>query len=334
MNKLFLPIVIFTILFSSATLNSIHYAFADIVLDGAGENVLSIDSTFFDDGEIPTLRKINPDTGATISSVEITQDGSFPDGFTITGGRGLALNPDDGVLYALLKVSDDPGNDSGTTFLVTLNPRTGVATFIGEPGDRFAAIAFIPGNTLFGVTTKNAVVDSTLFTLSTQDASATEVCELANGVSEDGRALAFLSTDGSLYHAFSNTDLTLERIDDTSGATCLVTDIPISGLDTSFFNPTGLVFRLSTNEFLIANREPDLHTISANPGTINFVGAMSDQSRGLAIFGPPVGGELLPINTAALLIAGMQSSALWILPVLAGAAGAGAYFVRTRQNKD
>ena len=196
MNKLSLPIVIFTILFSSATLSSTQFAFADIVLDGGGENVLSSDSTFFDDGEIPTLRKINPDTGATISSVETTQDGSFPDGFRITGGRGLALNPDDGVLYALLKVSDDPDNQAGTTFLVTLNPRTGVATFIGEPGDRFAARAVIPGNTLFAVTTSDADVGSTLVTLSTQDASATEECELANGVGEDGRALAFQPYSG------------------------------------------------------------------------------------------------------------------------------------------
>jgi len=40
---------------------------------------------------------------------------------------------------------------------------------------------------------------------------------------------------------------------------------------------------------------------------------------------PPdvVGGELLPIDSTALLLAGLQSSAIWMLPVLAGAAGAG-----------
>lgn len=36
-----------------------------------------------------------------------------------------------------------------------------------------------------------------------------------------------------------------------------------------------------------------------------------------------VGGEILPIDTTALIIAGLQSSALWMLPVLAGIAGAG-----------
>jgi len=36
-----------------------------------------------------------------------------------------------------------------------------------------------------------------------------------------------------------------------------------------------------------------------------------------------VGGELLPIDSTALMLAGLQSSAIWMLPVLAGAAGAG-----------
>jgi len=37
----------------------------------------------------------------------------------------------------------------------------------------------------------------------------------------------------------------------------------------------------------------------------------------------PVGGEFLSIDSTALLLAGLQTSAIWMLPVLAGAAGAG-----------
>jgi len=47
-----------------------------------------------------------------------------------------------------------------------------------------------------------------------------------------------------------------------------------------------------------------------------------------------VGGEFLPIDSTALLLAGLQSSAIWMLPVLAGAAGVGAYYIKTRMNKD
>jgi len=47
-----------------------------------------------------------------------------------------------------------------------------------------------------------------------------------------------------------------------------------------------------------------------------------------------VGGELLPIDSAALMIAGLQSSAIWMLPVLAGIAGTGFYLVKFRTNKE
>jgi len=46
----------------------------------------------------------------------------------------------------------------------------------------------------------------------------------------------------------------------------------------------------------------------------------------------PVGGEFLPIDSTALVLAGLQTSAIWMLPVLAGAAGAGfaAFKIRKR----
>ncbi len=47
-----------------------------------------------------------------------------------------------------------------------------------------------------------------------------------------------------------------------------------------------------------------------------------------------VGGEFLPIDSTALILAGLQSSAIWMLPVLAGAAGVGAFYIKTRMNKE
>ena len=46
----------------------------------------------------------------------------------------------------------------------------------------------------------------------------------------------------------------------------------------------------------------------------------------------PVGGELLPSNTAALLIAGIQSSALWIIPFAVSAIGIGAVLIRKKSS--
>jgi len=47
-----------------------------------------------------------------------------------------------------------------------------------------------------------------------------------------------------------------------------------------------------------------------------------------------VGGEFLPIDSTALMLAGLQSSAIWMLPVLAGIAGTGFYLVKFRTNKE
>ena len=43
-----------------------------------------------------------------------------------------------------------------------------------------------------------------------------------------------------------------------------------------------------------------------------------------------VGGELLPIDTTALLLAGIQTSAIWILPVILAGAGFAAFKLRRK----
>ena len=47
-----------------------------------------------------------------------------------------------------------------------------------------------------------------------------------------------------------------------------------------------------------------------------------------------VGGELLPIDSTALMLAGIQSSAIWMIPTLAGLAGTGFYLIKFRINKE
>jgi len=49
---------------------------------------------------------------------------------------------------------------------------------------------------------------------------------------------------------------------------------------------------------------------------------------------PFVGGDLIPIDSTALLLAGLQTSAIWMLPVLAGVAGTGFYLIKFRTNKE
>ncbi len=47
-----------------------------------------------------------------------------------------------------------------------------------------------------------------------------------------------------------------------------------------------------------------------------------------------VGGLPIAIDSNALLLAGLQSTAMWMLPIVAVAAGTGAYFIKTRMNKE
>ena len=47
-----------------------------------------------------------------------------------------------------------------------------------------------------------------------------------------------------------------------------------------------------------------------------------------------VGGEFLPIDSTALLIAGMSANLSMIVPIAAGIAGVGAYLIHSRMNKD
>jgi len=59
-----------------------------------------------------------------------------------------------------------------------------------------------------------------------------------------------------------------------------------------------------------------------------------DVEADLIATAPKVGGEFLPMNTTALLIAGLSANMILLVPIAAGIAGAGAYIIRSRMNKD
>ena len=59
-----------------------------------------------------------------------------------------------------------------------------------------------------------------------------------------------------------------------------------------------------------------------------------NEFKGPSLLDCAVGGEFLPIDSTALVLAGLQTSAIWMLPVLAGVAGAGFYLIKFRTNKE
>jgi len=80
----------------------------------------------------------------------------------------------------------------------------------------------------------------------------------------------------------------------------------------------------------------NIYRINTATGAATFFTSSTFPSvTGLTLVGDEVvGGEFLPIDNTALLLAGLQTSAIWMLPLLAGAVGAGVYFIKTRMNKD
>jgi len=47
---------------------------------------------------------------------------------------------------------------------------------------------------------------------------------------------------------------------------------------------------------------------------------------------PPVAGQLLPLDSSALMIAGLTSITVWMIPTVLGLAGAGVYLVKFRKH--
>ena len=49
--------------------------------------------------------------------------------------------------------------------------------------------------------------------------------------------------------------------------------------------------------------------------------------------GEPVAGKLLPLDNSALMIAGLTSMTVWMVPTVLGLAGVGVYLVKFRANR-
>jgi len=104
-------------------------------------------------------------------------------------------------------------------------------------------------------------------------------------------------------------------------------DCSDKGIDVSFDN-TGIPNFLWEGDETITNDDnavPGDVTCLVSFAVENPLGTVVISQRiSITTPAPPVvGGEFSPIDTAALVLAGLQTSAIWMLPILAGAAGAG-----------
>ncbi len=225
---------------------------------GVAASLLSID------GASNRLRFIDPVDGTTLANTTIALDGEI-----VIGGNGLATHPMTGEVWALLRLSGQTGRE-----LVTLEPTTGVATRIGDTGDRFAGLAFDNDGTLYGITGRGATTPEAFFILSQTTGMRTLLFSLANG--RGGEAIAFHPEADLFYHASDG--FTFESIDLT-GPT--VTHIATCNSIPSF--QAGALTYLGQDLMLFAERDGALFSITGGGG-LATVGFLDHRSKGLAFY--------------------------------------------------
>jgi len=221
----------------------------------------------------PFLYTVDPDTGATLTTTEITLEGE-----TVRGCNGLAKDPTTGVCYMIVNVAQVPGTPA-PRILAIIDVDTGVATEIGNTGLAFAGIAFTPDGTLYGLTgDQNGSAIPTIYTINKTNGTPTEFLPLVN--TDDGEALGSSPIDGLLYRMNGRPPINVDQIfESINPANMNVSEINLSGPD-EIDETTALTF-LSGNTLLAGDTDPSLYTLTTN-GVVNEIGTMDHVSKGLA----------------------------------------------------
>lgn len=247
----------------------------------------------------------------------------------------LAMDSQAGIMYG--------GGGSEFFNLYTVDTSSGDLTLVGPTGQgNLVGLDFSPGGELFAAV-KPEGTSSGGTHLGTVDKNTGDTTIIGPfGVPRMG-AIAFAS-DGTLYGATENNGQQLGElytIDTDTGQANLVAPIQFANLPTnggfasiqfgcngSLYGGAGSTF----DDFGIINTLTGSFDILATQ--VDFtIGGMAFESR----CSIPVGGQLIPIGTTALLLAGAQSPTGIMLTILLISFGIGAYFVivqnRRRWNK-
>ena len=206
------------------------------------------------------LHRLDPLSGQSLGAIAVTHPS-----LALTGTTGMARNPIDGLLYAIVFES------SSERHLVTLDPISGVCSDIGILDRRFAGLAFRADGTLYGVTGDGDETDpESLYTIDTSTAASAFVLQFGNGA--DGETIA-IGADGFLYHAsgISIGDQYWERVDLT---TLEVTDLGIAlpAHSSLWDDPLALSHSFVHGSLFLSDSEGSLYSINETTGESVFVG--------------------------------------------------------------
>ncbi len=245
------------------------------------------------------LRFVDLSTGTTTGGVPITVPSQI-----VSQGIALAYDVTTNTLFGVVSF---PG--SMARELVSIDPVTGAAVWIGDLGDRFAALTFDLAGQMYGVTGDGGTVPETLYRIDKTTAATTLALALGNGT--NGEVIAFQPKDGLIYHVSGSGILNdplagpvLEQIDPVS---LTVTPVTLVG---TLPGPIATLTRLDATTFFACEQTSQCYTISTSgvitalpqvfdhiPKGIAFVpGPSSFQSYGT---GCPGSGSFIPTLTGS-----------------------------------
>ena len=146
-----------------------------------GSTLYSVEElTLGSSGIPPNLYTVNPDTGATQTTIPL----SLSTGESLLGGRGLVTEPGTNQLWALLVVLGETNN---ARRLVTINPLTGLATQIAEIPGNFVDLAFDAGGTLYVIADNrpapgvSTMLPARMYTVNKTTGALTEFLDVSAG---------------------------------------------------------------------------------------------------------------------------------------------------------
>jgi uncharacterized repeat protein (TIGR01451 family) len=256
---------------SATSVGVLGWMFFAVLGGGPAGGALAADTNLFSvssrDG---IIRILEPSNGATLAAKRLALSGH-----TIVSAHGLAIQPSTATMWGILGI-----DGTQNRHLVTIDPATGAVTDLGtlDSGRRFAGITFASDGTLYGVTGGGGTDAHTLFTISTNDASTTLVCELF--LANFGQAIAFHPSDpGLLYHGTGDglPEQIFETVDPNS---CASNNIPLSG-DTNLICEVFAYVPEMSDSFLFSDFCNNFGRITTN-GVVTILGPMDHDAKGLA----------------------------------------------------
>jgi len=300
-------------------------AFTLVILSGFSPNAYA---------QTVDVRAIDTQSGQIIR-VDPT-NGNILGGFGVPGG--LVASDIAGLTFAeggttLLYQSDVPANPSN---LFRLNPTNGaILTTENMPsiGGARGGLSFEtgagvgPSDAIFaidnGAGTDRQDGYSGAVSQHVSAATAAPIFPGALGGDDAGRHFLWANgPNGFRIYEFDplNTNALLSNIPQPPGIG-LMTGLAYDGINLYVADSIGQIFTLNPNTGVVLNQ--------VQVQGVTLIGLAARQT-GETPEGTLVGGEYFTLDTAALLLAGIQTNALWIIPALMGAAGIGIVLVRKK----